>query len=234
MTKKSTARCIVIIWLWALLWSTPPLLGWGRYLPEGFHTSCTFDYLSKDIGTVIYLCSMYIGNFVLPVVIIAYCYIGIVKSLAKQHKEMQKTAERMGATARKADNHKQQEIQVAKVGALSVAAFLLSWTPYAVVTMMGLVFSQEDKMVTPYMAEIPVMFAKASASYNPIIYAISHPTYRAEMYKRFPWLMCCCKPEAKYIRRNESESMSISVAATRASGQIVMKRTESVISDGVV
>ena len=197
MSKKKTTRYIVIIWLWSLLWATPPLFGWGHYLPEGFHASCTFDYLTQDTNNVTYIICMYVSNYIVPVGITGYCYIGIVRSLAKQHNELQKTADRMGATTTKAEMHRKQEIQVAKVSAISVASFLLSWTPYATVALLGMIYPHHDKVVTPYTAEIPVMLAKASASYNPIIYAISHPTYRAEINRRFPWLLCCCKPEPK-------------------------------------
>lgn len=33
-------------------------------------------------------------------------------------------------------------------------------------------------MLTPYMNSVPAVIAKASAIYNPIIYAITHPKYR--------------------------------------------------------
>ncbi|KAL4705038.1 hypothetical protein ACJJTC_009826 [Scirpophaga incertulas] len=36
------------------------------------------------------------------------------------------------------------------------------------------------------------LFAKANAVYNPIVYGISHPKYRAELYKKFP--SCLAKP----------------------------------------
>ena len=36
----------------------------------------------------------------------------------------------------------------------------------------------DPTFVTPLMSELPVVMAKTSAVYNPIIYALSHPRYR--------------------------------------------------------
>ncbi len=54
----------------------------------------------------------------------------------------------------------------------SILAFLLSWVPYAIVAAFGLVKPHSEMFVTPLLSEIPVMFAKASAFWNPLIYAL--------------------------------------------------------------
>ena len=36
----------------------------------------------------------------------------------------------------------------------------------------------DSSFVTPLMSELPILMAKSSAVYNPIIYALSHPRYR--------------------------------------------------------
>ena len=168
----------------------------GNYMPEGFQTSCTFDYLSKTYSNISHVACMYIFGFMVPVGIIVFCYIGIVHAIMGHHKEMMKSAERMGASTSQADREKRQEVQITKVAAISISTFLLSWTPYAAVAVLGMIFHHDEKMVTPYMAELPVMLAKASASWNPVIYAISHPRFRAEIDKHFPWLLCCCPTTA--------------------------------------
>ncbi len=74
MSKKKMTRYITMVWPWSLLWTTPHLLGWGRHRPEGFHTSCTFDYLTQDVNNTTFILGMYVGNFAVPVGIIAYYY----------------------------------------------------------------------------------------------------------------------------------------------------------------
>ena len=197
MTKGRAMFILAIIWSWASLWSVPPFFGWGGYIPEGFQTSCTFDYLSKDLSNLTFNIGMYVGAFVIPVFIIFYCYIGIVKAVFAHHSEMLKTALQMGAKATKTDADRRAEFHLAKIAAMTIGTFLLSWTPYACVALIGMVNPLEAKAVSPFMAETAVMFAKASAAYNPVIYALSHPKFRAEIDKAFPFVLMCCKPSPK-------------------------------------
>ena len=103
---------------------------------------------------------------------------------------MQKTAEKMGAKTTSEDaKSKAQEITLAKVAAGTITLFCLSWMPYAAISLMGI--WGMTPWVNPYTATTPVMAAKASAMWNPIIYALSHPRFRAVLDEKFPWLVCC-------------------------------------------
>ncbi|KAA0185798.1 rhodopsin [Fasciolopsis buskii] len=53
----------------------------GSYIPEGFHTSCTFDYLSVDLGNLLFNSGMYFFAFLCPVAVIIFSYAGIVKAV---------------------------------------------------------------------------------------------------------------------------------------------------------
>ena len=48
------------------------------------------------------------------------------------------------------------------------------------------------ELVTPYSAELPVMLAKASAIWNPIVYALKHPRYRAALADYLPRRVADC------------------------------------------
>ena len=41
-TVRRSAILISLSWLWAAIWATPPLLGWGRYIGEGFQVHRRF------------------------------------------------------------------------------------------------------------------------------------------------------------------------------------------------
>ena len=73
-----------------------------------------------------------------------------------------------------------------------IALFIGSWLPYALITTFGVVGLHQ--LVTPYSAELPVMLAKASAIWNPIVYALKNPRYRSVLAKYLPKsvrLKCC-------------------------------------------
>lgn len=44
--------------------------------------------------------------------------------------------------------------------------------------------------ITPLATIWGSLFAKANAVYNPIVYGISHPKYRAALQKKYPALAC--------------------------------------------
>ncbi|ELU01272.1 hypothetical protein CAPTEDRAFT_119596, partial [Capitella teleta] len=191
VSHKRSLIQIILAWTWAFIWSAPPLLrmGYGRYIPEGFQVSCTFDYLSRDLKNLIFVWCLFVFGFFIPVLAIACSYVGIIRAVGAQSKEMRKTAEKMGAKTGKSDKEKKQDIAMAKVAAGTIGLFLMSWTPYAAVSMIGIAGNRS--WITPYVSQIPVMFAKASAMWNPILYALSHPKFRAALEDHMPWLLVC-------------------------------------------
>ena len=58
-----------------------------------------------------------------------------------------------------------------QVLAVQVFLFVISWLPYALVAQLGILGFVN--LVTPYSAEIPVLLAKSSAVWNPIIYSLT-------------------------------------------------------------
>ena len=47
ITERATIL-ILFCWFYAIIWSIPPFIGWGKYIPEGILDSCSFDYLTRD------------------------------------------------------------------------------------------------------------------------------------------------------------------------------------------
>jgi len=52
-----------------------------------------------------------------------------------------------------------------------VVLYIVSWLPYTIVALFGILGLSD--LVTPYSAEIPVLLAKTSAVWNPIVYALT-------------------------------------------------------------
>lgn len=75
-------------WVYCLTMSLPPLLGWSRYIPEGFLTSCSWDYLTRSPSNRAYYIYLLVLGFVLPVCVIAYCYAFILATIHAHGREM--------------------------------------------------------------------------------------------------------------------------------------------------
>ena len=182
---------LFVAWIWCGVWSGLPLLGIGQYILEGFQTSCSFDYLSVENKiNNIHMLGMFLGCFCFPMLVIFFCYYQIVQAVFAHSKQMGSTAKKMGGKVSKDDAKMKQEIRTAMISLFTVVLFLICWSPYATVALMPLYgFPQ---YVTPIVAELPVIFAKTAAVYNPIIYAISHPRYKKALRRKLPCLFVCC------------------------------------------
>lgn len=215
VTKKKTGMYIIFIWIYSLIWAAPPLFGWGSYNLEGMMTSCTFDYLSQDVKNGSFNMGMFFFAFAIPVACIFAFYIGIVKAVMAHHDAMNEQAKKMGAKTGDHEKERAVEIQMAKVGATSIGLFLASWLPYATVTAMGMLYPHASMMVTPMWSEVPVMLAKTSGIWNPLVYAISHPKFRAEVDKTFPWLLCFCMPKQEQAASNKTKGEMTSATVSK-------------------
>lgn len=62
-----------------------------------------------------------------------------------------------------------------------ISLWMASWTPYAFVALLGVTGNQ----LSPGMTMLPALFAKLSACINPIVYTLSHPKIRKELFRRW-------------------------------------------------
>lgn len=71
-------RAIGHIWLYSLVWTGAPLLGWNRYTLEIHHLGCSLDWASKDPNDTSFILLFLLACFFVPVGIMIYCYLNIL------------------------------------------------------------------------------------------------------------------------------------------------------------
>ncbi|XP_035216855.1 lateral eye opsin-like [Stegodyphus dumicola] len=186
LTRLRAFGNIVFIWFWSILWTAAPFLGWSRYVPEGAMTGCTVDYLSTEPNPMSYLILYALAVYFAPLTIMIFCYSSIVYQVASHEKQLRDQAKKMNIASLRAntDNQKKSaEFRLAKVALMTVILWFIAWTPYLTLSFAG-IFS-DRKYVTPMTSMWGAVFAKGSACYNPIVYGISHPKYKAALQSRF-------------------------------------------------
>lgn len=67
-------RAITHIWLYSLVWTGAPLLGWNRYKLEIHQLGCSLDWASKDPNDASFILFFLLACFFVPVGIMIYCY----------------------------------------------------------------------------------------------------------------------------------------------------------------
>uniref|UniRef100_A0A8C5E788 Melanopsin-A-like n=1 Tax=Gouania willdenowi TaxID=441366 RepID=A0A8C5E788_GOUWI len=185
-SKRKTTLAILVVWLYSFAWSLAPLIGWSSYIPEGLMTSCTWDYVTYTAANRSYTMMLCCFVFFIPLGIIFYCYLRMFLSIRKTGREV----ERLGTQVRKSTLIQQKSIRsewkLAKIAFVVIVVYVLSWSPYACVTLIS--WAGHANILSPYSKAVPAIIAKASAIYNPIIYAIIHNKYRMTLAEKVPCL----------------------------------------------
>ncbi|XP_008416722.1 melanopsin-A-like [Poecilia reticulata] len=185
-SKRKTIFAIFLIWFYSLAWSLAPLVGWSSYIPEGLMTSCTWDYVTYTAANRSYTMMLCCFVFFIPLGIISFCYLRMFLSIRKTGRAV----ERLGTQVRKTTLIQQKSIRsewkLAKIAFVVIVVYVLSWSPYACVTLIS--WAGYAKILSPYSKAVPAVIAKASTIYNPIIYAIIHNKYRMTLAEKVPCL----------------------------------------------
>ncbi|XP_040204364.1 opsin-5-like [Rana temporaria] len=193
-TIKKQAIYILIagIWLYALLWAIFPLVGWGHYGPEPFGISCTIAWAEFQNSTngFSFIISMFILCTIAPAVTIITCYTRIVWKLHKAYQEIQNYDKIPNAT--------RMERKLTLMAILVSVGFLVSWTPYAVVSFWSMFRSSTS--IPPTVSLLPCLFAKSSTAFNPIIYYTFSKTFRQKVKQ----LKCCCGWRIHFMQSDNS------------------------------
>ncbi|KAG7254713.1 hypothetical protein CRUP_018220 [Coryphaenoides rupestris] len=108
------------------------------------------------------------------------------------------------------------EWKMAKIALIVILLYVISWAPYSCVALTA--FAGYADMLTPYMNSVPAVIAKASAIHNPIIYAITHPKYRAAISRYVPYLgALLCVPTRERLTSSSFQSTRRSTVTSQSS-----------------
>ncbi|CAG9087213.1 unnamed protein product [Plutella xylostella] len=190
INKVQAALLILFTWLWSVPFTALPLFKiWGKFVPEGFLTTCSFDYFTDDQDTKVFVAAIFVWSYCIPMSLICYFYsqlFGAVRLHERMLKDQAKKMNVKSLASNKDDAGKSVEIRIAKVAFTIFFLFVCGWTPYAFVAMTG-AFGDRS-LLTPVATMVPAVCCKIVSCIDPWVYAINHPRYRAELQKRLPWM----------------------------------------------
>ncbi|XP_007557791.2 pinopsin-like [Poecilia formosa] len=146
---------VAFSWLYSLAWTSPPLLGWSSYGPEGPGTVCSVQWRRRSVTARSYIVCLFVFCLLLPLLLMFFCYGRILLAIK-------------GVTRQAAGfNKSQAEGRILLMVVAMVTGYLLCWTPYGVVAMLAS-FGRPGA-VPPAAALIPALLAKTSTVLNPVI-----------------------------------------------------------------
>lgn len=110
---------IVLIWTYTIPWALMPVMGvWGRFVPEGFLTSCSFDYLTDTNEIRTFVAVIFTFSYCIPMLLIIYYYSQIVSHVVNHEKALREQAKKMNVDSLRSNantNSQSAEIRIAKV-----------------------------------------------------------------------------------------------------------------------
>ena len=124
--------------------------------------------------------------FVLPLFIILFSYHSVYRVV--QH--MRVNANNIwGNLSAAAVETLKTEKKMASLFLLMIMAYLVAWTPYAVVSLVAA--SGHKNKLGPLGESIPSYFAKTSCIYNPVIYVLFFKRFRQKLFTILPFCGSC-------------------------------------------
>ncbi|XP_048258432.1 rhodopsin, G0-coupled-like [Haliotis rufescens] len=170
-----TRKVIVCLWVYALMWTLPPLMGWSSYTFEPFGTSCSVDWASKDKGSIAYTWCLIVYCYTIHIVLMAFCYYKIVKKAWSVRVNLTTTVIAGLRLSEGAFLHKmRRERRVTMIALAITTSFILLWSPYTLVSL----WSVYSNNLPVWVMTLPTMFAKASCMINPLLYYFTNPSFR--------------------------------------------------------
>nr|XP_019610655.1 PREDICTED: long-wave-sensitive opsin 1 [Rhinolophus sinicus] len=158
---------IAFSWVWAAVWTAPPIFGWSRYWPHGLKTSCGPDVFSGSSypGVQSYMIVLMITCCIIPLSVIVLCYLQVwlaIRAVAKQQKESEST--------------QKAEKEVTRMVVVMILAYCFCWGPYTFFACFAA--AHPGYAFHPLVAALPAYFAKSATIYNPIIYVFMNRQFR--------------------------------------------------------
>uniref|UniRef100_A0A8C1GMY0 Opsin 6, group member b n=1 Tax=Cyprinus carpio TaxID=7962 RepID=A0A8C1GMY0_CYPCA len=169
VNKRNICLVITAVWLCSLFWAGAPLLGWGSYRACGYGT-CEIDWKQAlySVPVKLYVISIFFFNFFVPLFVIVFTYVSIIRTVNSA-----RGRERLNA-----------------VSLILCAAFLLAWSPYAVISM----WSAWGYQIPPLNSILASLFAKSASFYNPFIYIGMSSKFRKDLQGLF----YCLRPTSAH------------------------------------
>ncbi|OON16212.1 hypothetical protein X801_07977, partial [Opisthorchis viverrini] len=185
---NTTPRKIEVRIIESLNRTSQPLPLIGRWVLEGFQTSCTFDYISRDTPNLVFTTCLFVLGFLIPVTATLLAYSAVYWLLHRTSDELRQVNRCEGDSKRLTytRGYSIRQMRLAKASFAAFILFVASWGPYATVAFISIMGFQNH--LTTFSTELPGLFAKTSAIYNPFLFATKDRKFRRVVALHFPLL----------------------------------------------
>ncbi|XP_001640004.2 melatonin receptor type 1B [Nematostella vectensis] len=189
-----------IVWLFAILLSTPPLLGWGQY---GYVKEQSFCFVIWS-ANIYYMFFTVIICFFGPLGTMVFCYYKILSFTKALKARLHKDSEKNDDESRPKSSFKNSmrgispaETKITNTLLLVVVCFVMSWSAFAFTIFLNVYLPGK---VPRGINKWSLILGYLNSMMNPAIYGIRNPTFKdgfSELWKCF--LCVPCRGDGIYV-----------------------------------
>ena len=197
MTRKRAAILIGVLWLYSLLFSLLPIMGWKTIPTEG---SIYFGYCVLNAGKIYSVLSSVV-NFLLPAVAMCVIYsrIYLIERDMNWQRDIKITSEKTlqaqaesdslltqtvtAACAKRNRKILQGNLKAAKKIFVLVSTFFFCWIPYTVASIVSVFYHSPTFLTPPEVMIVLLMLGYLNSALNPFLYVFRNKMFM-EPYKR--------------------------------------------------
>ncbi len=200
LPKKLTFFNLLFAWAYALAWSMVPFIGWRGYAAVA-SGNCVFQWNPVQNNRRVYIISLFVFCFTIPVITIVVCFIVVQITLYKMRKYATKMC---GSNSIVVEDNKKAEKKYMKMSFVIAVVFILVWTPYAVVAIFELIgYDIENKKHGKLLNDIASIIAKSSTIWNPFIYTVAKQSFRRSVRRNFARLILAVTGKKRVMTQNK-------------------------------
>lgn len=185
ITRKKAIGILLIIYLYTLLFTFPPCVGWNSFVEENiFYSGCYINYGDQRTSSIVYSVIAPAFLFMVPLTVMIYCYTRIFIAVRRStQRTIGRTLATTSSVKKKYPLLKRTHIQTAKMIIVVIFFSMIVWVPYVVVSLV----KAANVYVDPIVSHITVLVAKSCVIYNVLIYAILNRKLKAAILDA----ICC-------------------------------------------
>nr|AGJ70278.1 Go opsin 1 [Terebratalia transversa] len=176
LSTKNVYYWIAMSMGYSVFWCSLPLLGFSNYELEPIGIVCSANWQSNELDSVSYTCLIMFFCFILQAIILGKLY----------HEIVNKTKGLFGfAGCNSSIITKMKKLEKRRnwLCLLLVLTFIITWSPYAIISMLRRITGPIDKWIHAF----PILLAKTSPVICPIIYRFAGHDFNMSM----PCSNCC-------------------------------------------
>ena len=166
--RKHVILTIIGIWIYSIICSALPIVGWGRYEYQVVECTCLAS-INKKYNS--YMVFIFIADAILPLSIIAVCYFTIFISIKKNRFHIERKQSNLN---RRDTNIKltRREVTITRRMLIILAEHILCFLPYSIIV---LLLAANGIIVEPVWYFIAGFLVNLNSGLNPFMYILINP-----------------------------------------------------------